>query len=163
MDGIAPLGEERIMATRFAADNAGSRRRLQEVISRLKPEDFSRTTPDGWTVTALLAHLAFWDNRVFVLLRRWKEHGLDESPIDSEAMNDALKPILATIDPRVASRLSLTSADAVDAEIETLASDLVQAIEASPTHLRFNRGLHRNDHLNQIEGLLNPPRDRPAP
>jgi hypothetical protein len=74
-------------------------------------------------------------------------------------MNDALKPILASIDPHVAARLARSSAEAVDAEIETLATDLIQAIEASPTHLRFNRGLHRNDHLNQIEGLLHPPRN----
>jgi hypothetical protein len=146
------------MATPFAADNAASRRRLQEVIARLKPGDFSRMTPDGWTVTALLAHLAFWDNRVFVLLRRWKDRGLDESPIDPDAMNDALKPILASMDPHVAARLSMSSAEAVDAEIETLNPDLIRAIEASPTHLRFNRGLHRSGHLNEIELLLTPPR-----
>ncbi len=146
------------MGTPFAADNASSRSRLREVIARLKPGDFSRTTPDGWTVTALLGHLAFWDNRVFVILRRWKDQGLDESPVDADAMNDALKPILASMDPHVAARLSLSSAEAVDAEIETITPDLIRAIEASPTHLRFNRGLHRNDHLNTIEGLLNPPR-----
>jgi len=125
-------------------------------VGRLSGEDLTRTTSSGWTVAALPVHLAFWDQRVLVLLRRWKEKGVGESPVDSEAMNDALKPIFLAVDPRAAMALCLAAAEAADAELETISADLVAAIEASPTHFRFNRSPHRNDHLNEIEALLWP-------
>jgi hypothetical protein len=145
------------MAFPFLAENTASRRRLETLVRRLSDADLTRSTPSGWTVAALLAHLAFWDRRVLVLLRRWKEQGVDESPIDAHAVNDALKPLCLALDPRTAVELCLASAEAVDAELETITPDLVQQIEASPTHFRFNRSLHRNDHLSEIELLLRPP------
>ena len=145
------------MAFPFLEENSASRRRLEALVSRLSDEDLTRSTPEGWTIAALLAHLAWWDQRVLVLLRRWKEKGVDLSPIDSQAVNDALKPLCLALDPRTAVDLCLSSAEAVDAELETITSHLVEQIQATPTHFRFSRALHRNDHLNQIELLLRPP------
>jgi hypothetical protein len=141
----------------FLAENTASRRRLETLVRRLSDADLTRSTPSGWTVAALLAHLAFMDRRHLVLLRRWKEQGVDESPIDADAINDALKPLCLALDPRTAVELCLSSAQAVDAELETITPDLVEQIEASPNHFRFNRSLHRNGHLNEIELLLRPP------
>src|SRR5689334_6979796 len=146
------------MAFPFVEENSASRQRLRELVGRLRSEDFSLTAPSGWPIAALLAHMAFWDNRILALLRRWKAQGVDESPIDPDAMNEAMKPLLLAMDPRVAAQLCLSSAEAVDAELEALTPELVQAIEAGPTFFRFNRGLHRNDHLNEIERLLSSPR-----
>ena len=142
------------MAVPFLEDNARSRRKLEALAQRLSEADLLRTTSDGWSVASLFAHLAFWDRRVLVLLRRWKEKGVDESPVDSDALNDALQPLCRALDPHTAVRLCLASAEAADAELETISSGLIAQIEASPTHFRFNRGLHRNDHLDQIERLL---------
>lgn len=142
------------MAFTFSQENTTSRRRLEDVVSRLTEKDLARSTPYGWTIAALLAHLAFWDQRILALLRRWKETGVDQSPVDSTAVNDALKPLCHALAPRKAVELCLSSAAAADAELETLSADLVAQIEASGTHFRFNRALHRNDHLNDIEQLL---------
>ncbi len=38
--------------------------------------------------------------------------------------------------------------------IDSILSGLIPPIQASPTDFRFNRALHRNDHLNEIELLL---------
>jgi len=109
-------------------------------------------------VAALLAHLAFWDQRVLVILRRWKDEGFDPSPIDSRAVNDSLRVICHALEPRAAIDLCLVSAEAVDAELETLSSEFVQQIEehaqATETQFRMNRSLHRDGHLNDIEALL---------
>lgn len=35
-----------------------------------------------------------------------------------------------------------------------MSSDLFEQIQFSPNHFRFNRSLHRNDHLKEIEHLL---------
>jgi hypothetical protein len=138
----------------FLEENAVSRRRLETFIGRLSDEDLTRSNPYGWTVAALLAHLAFWDQRILVLLHRWKAKGVDESPVDPDMINDALRPLCLALDPHTAIELCLSSAAAVDAELETMTADLIEQIEASPTHFRFNRALHRNDHLNEIESLL---------
>jgi len=142
------------MALAFTKENNASRMRLETLLGSLTDEELARSTSYGWTVSALLAHLAFWDNRVLALTRRWKDKGIDESPVDSEAMNEALKPLCLALEPRTAVQLCVSSARAVDAELETLTADFVQKIEASPTFIRFNRGLHRNDHLNDIEKIL---------
>ena len=139
------------MTFTFADENTASRRRLESLVRRLSDEDLARSTSGGWTVSALLAHLAFWDQRVLALLRRWKAKGVDESPIDPDAINDALKPLCLALTPRMAAELCLTSAEAVDAELEAITAELVEQIQASPTHFRFNRALHRNDHLSEIE------------
>jgi hypothetical protein len=152
-----PKFQEETMTFPFTEENTVSRRRLEAILRRLTDEELTRLTPSGWSVSALLAHLAFWDRRVLVLLRRWKEKGVDESPMDSEAMNDALKPIFVAMAPRTAVDLCLASADAVDAELETLTPQLFEEIQASPNHFRFSRALHRNDHLNEIEMLLRSP------
>ncbi len=136
----------------FIQQNNESRQRLEALANRLTDADLSRAATAGWTVAALLAHLAFWDQRALVLLQRWKGNGVDLSPVDADAMNDAHKPLCLALEPRRAVELCLASAAAVDAELETLTPDLVAEIEASPTHFRFNRALHRNDHLAEIEG-----------
>lgn len=56
-----------------------------------------------WTVATLLAHLAFWDQRVLALLRRWKEKGVDLSPIDADAVNETLRPLCLALALRAAS------------------------------------------------------------
>lgn len=141
------------MAHPFIEENNVSRRRLEALTRRLSPTDLARTTPSGWSVAGLLAHLAFWDQRVLVLLRRWQAQDVDESPVDPDAMNDALKPLCHALEPQAAIELCLASARAVDAELEGISAELIQEIEASPAHFRFNRGLHRNDHLDEIERI----------
>jgi len=138
----------------FVEKNTASRLRLKATLERLNDEDFVRTTPGGWSVAALLAHLAFWDQRIVVLLHRWKASGVDESPVDSDMINDSLKPILLAIQPRAAVELCLSSAEAADAELENLTPELYEQIQASSNHFRFNRALHRDDHLSEIEQLL---------
>jgi DinB family protein len=143
----------------YSKENAESYQRLKDLSHKLTDTDLALSTDYGWTVAALLAHLAFWDQRVLVILRRWKEAGLDPSPIDSAAVNDSLKVICHALEPRTALNLSLISAEAVDSELETLSADFVKQIEehaaATETQFRMNRSLHRTGHLNDIEALLN--------
>jgi hypothetical protein len=138
----------------FIEDNTTSRRRLKAITDRLTAEDLARITPGGWTVAALLAHIAFWDQRIVVLLRRWKEGAVDESPVDADAVNDALKSLCLALDPYKAIEICLSSAEAADNELESLSPELYKQIQSSPTHFRFNRSLHRTDHLDEIELLL---------
>ena len=138
----------------FTQENAASRRRLEAVARSLSSDDLTRSNADGWTVAALLAHLAFHDQRHLVLLRRWKAQGVDESPLDSHAINEAMKPLCLALEPSAAVALCLASAEAVDAEMETLTADLLAEIAASGSWFRPNRSLHRASHLGENERLL---------
>jgi hypothetical protein len=138
----------------FVQENTASRSRLEELVRRLSPQDLACRTASGWTVAALLAHLAYWDQRLLALLRRWQAHGVDESPVDADAINDALQPLCLALEPQAALALCLASARQADAMLERLDSNWVEQIRASPNHFRFNRGLHRDDHLDEIEHLL---------
>lgn len=142
------------MTLPFIQENTASRQKLETLVRGLSAEELARTNPHGWTVAALLAHLAFWDRRILVLLRRWKADGVDESPVDPHMINDAIQPLLLALDPQAAVELCLASAAAVDAEIETMTAELVNEIEASPNFIRLNRSFHRYDHLGEIERLL---------
>jgi hypothetical protein len=146
------------MAFRYSEPNAESRRTLESLISRLTDTDLGLSTDYGWTISALLAHLAFWDHRMSVILKRWQDNGFDPSPIDSMAVNDALREICHALEPRTAANLALIAAEKIDRQLETLTDDFVKQIEehaeASGTQFRMNRSLHRNDHIKDIEALL---------
>ena len=143
----------------YSEQNAQSRRRFARLVRGLSDEDLARSTDYGWTVAALLAHLAFWDQRMIVILRRWLEEGFDPSPIDSAAVNDSLRVICHALEPRTAVELCLSYAEAVDTEFDALTADLTKQLEehaaATGTQFRMNRSLHRDAHLSDIEALLN--------
>lgn len=144
----------------YAQQNDASRSRLEALVRGLSEADLARSTDYGWTVAALLAHLAFWDQRMIMILKRWKEAGLDASPIDSGIVNDSLRVVCHVLEPRAAVQLCLSSAEAADAELAKLTSDEVKQMEehaaATDTQFRMNRSLHRAGHLNDIEALLKP-------
>ena len=142
----------------YAEQNAESRQRLIALTQRLSNEDLARSTDYGWTVAALLAHLAFWDQRMLMILHRWQTEGFDPSPMDAGVVNDSLRVICHALEPRKTIELCLSSAEAVDTEFEKLTVDQVKQMEehaaATETQFRMNRGLHRNAHLDDIERLL---------
>jgi hypothetical protein len=147
------------MTFSYVQQNDVSRSRLETLISGLSDADLARSTDYGWTVAALLAHLAFWDQRMIMILKRWRGEGLDASPIDAGAVNDSLRVICHALEPRAAIELCLSSAKVADAELASLTSEQVKQMEehaaATNTQFRMNRSLHRNGHLDDIEALLN--------
>ena len=142
----------------YSEQNANSRQRLIELTQKLADQDLARSTDYGWTVAALLAHLAFWDHRMSAILRRWQEEGLDPSPNDMMVVNEALKVICHAVEPRTAIQLAISAAEKIDAELDVLTSERVKELEehaaATETQFRMNRSLHRDGHLDDIEALL---------
>lgn len=142
----------------YSEQNAQSRRRLETLVRGLSEEDFARSTDYGWTVSALLAHLAFWDLRMYAILQRWQAEGLDPSPIDMMVVNESLKVICHALEPRAAAELALSAAEKIDGKLDHLTAEQVKQIEehaaVTETQFRMNRALHRDGHLNDIEALL---------
>ncbi len=142
------------MTSPFDAANEASRARLESFVRGLSDEQLRRPAPYGETVSGLIAHLAVFDRRVTVLLRRWRADGMDDAPVDSAMINDALAPILAALEPRTAVELCLRAAAECDAEVAQVTPEFQAAIEASGNFMRLDRSLHRAAHLADIEQFL---------
>ena len=112
----------------YSRQNAESRKGLESLVHSLSDADLACSTDYGWTVAALLAHLAFWDQRMSVILKHWQTEGPDPSEIDSVAVNDALKVLCHALEPRLAAKLAITAAEKIDLELESLSADYVKQL-----------------------------------
>ncbi len=138
----------------YLAANEDSRLRLFALIDRLTDEDLALELDAGWTLGAVLAHIAFWDQRGLALLERWSQDGVGPSPVDPDVINDACRPLLRRLPPDAVRELVRDSAAAIDSAIEALAPSLVVDIQEHATQFHLGRAIHRNAHLEELERLL---------
>ena len=138
----------------FVAENAKAHERLCSLVARLTDEELSLPLGNDWTIAVALAHLAFWDQRRLVLMRKWKQSGVELSPLDIDVTNDSLLPIWRAIPPRAAADLAVSSAEAIDRELQEASSDLIDAIEGLGEKFRLYRSIHRKLHLDAIDEVL---------
>ena len=126
-------------ARSYIAENDRERRRLEALVGKLDDAALSRTMPDGWTVAGVLAHLAFWDQRIvtFIELKRGVKIPA-EDPIDVEWINEAAKPTQLALPPRRAATLAVETARAIDYAVATLSDELLakNAAAGGPINLR---------------------------
>lgn len=139
----------------FVADNARELDRLRSLAERLTDDELIFPIGNGWTIAVALAHLAFWDQRALFLLRKWKKDGVEASPIDIDITNDALLPLWLAVVPRKAANLAISSAEAIDRELEEAPTELINEIVSLGEKFRLYRSFHRKQHLDEIEEYLN--------
>ncbi len=138
----------------FVDENARERKRLRSLVGNLTDEDLSHPLGTDWTVAVALAHLAFWDQRSLVLMRKWEEDGVAPCPIDIDVINESLLPLWLALPPRAAADLAVSSTEAIDRELEEAPDELIAAIESLGEKHRLYRSEHRKMHLDQIEETL---------
>ena len=138
----------------FITENAQERKRLQLLVERITDEELSLPLEAGWTIAVALAHLAYWDQRSLMLMRKWQREGVELSPIDIDVTNDSLLPLLLAIPPRRTAELAVSAAEAIDRELENASSELIAAIEGLGEDFRLYRSIHRKLHLDEIENIL---------
>ena len=141
----------------YVALNNAQRARLEAVVGRLSDADLARPMAGGWTVAGVLAHLAFWDQRAFILLDRWQRQGMTPPPDDGahvDWINDAGKPLFLALPPRRAAELAVAIAEAADRKVESLPDELVSRNAAAGTPVTLVRANHRREHLDEIERAL---------
>jgi DinB family protein len=138
----------------YVAENDAERERLRSLVARMSDADLSRPMPGGWTVAAVLAHVAFWDARAIYFIDKW---GPDGEPStyqeeDTDAINDSAKPLCLALRPRDAAQLALRIAEESDEKVKTLSDAMLVKIGAKggpPFNLA--RAIHRREHLDDIE------------
>jgi DinB superfamily len=140
----------------YIAENDRERGRLEALAGRLDDAALSRAMPAGWTVAGVLAHLAFWDQRILVLIELL-ERGAPV-PLDDEEdvawINDAAKPLQLALPPRRAATLAVETARATDQAVATLSEELLARNAAAGSPINLVRAGHRREHLDEIEQVL---------
>src|SRR2546428_9861572 len=101
----------------YVAENDAQRERLRALVARLSDAELGRSLSAGWTIASVLGHLAFWDQRLLVLLERWEREGPSAVPraLDHGVVawiNDAAKPLLLALLTRRAADLAVSIAEA---------------------------------------------------
>ena len=143
----------------FVTENHAQRLRLENLVSRVADGQLARSMPAGWTVAGVLGHLAFWDQRLLVLLEQHEGKegaALPETvrAADVGWINDAAKPMLLALPPRTAADLAVRIARTLDRRIEALSDDFVARNAAAGAPLILGRAHHRREHLDEIERAL---------
>ena len=141
----------------FVDENSKSRAGVKNLVARLSDADLARPMPAGWTVAAVLGHVAFWDQRILVLLETWARHealppGLEAGNVDW--INDAGKPFLLALPPRQVADIALAIAETVDRKIEALTDADLTRLAAAGNPINLHRAEHRREHLDEIEAAL---------
>jgi len=142
------------MATIVKADsNEKSRKRLEELCAKLTDEQLARMTPDGWTVSATLAHLAFWER---FTVERWKLFAREPVAIavNADLINASEMPAWHAIGGRDAIKLALEAAKAADLHIAQLAEEVASAARPVVNPRMFERFHHRNEHTAAIAAVV---------
>ena len=140
----------------YITENDRERRRLEALVGKLDDATLGRAMPAGWTVAAVLAHLAFWDQRI-VLLSEQLKRGAPVPPADDgnvDWINDAAKPTQLALAPRRAATLAVETARATDQAVAALSAELLAKNAAAGSPLNVLRAEHRREHLNEIEHAL---------
>jgi hypothetical protein len=142
----------------YVAENEAQLTRMRALVDALTDDELAAPMAAGWTVAGVLAHLAFWDQRAVTLLERWGPDGQGPPPggpgsYDEEAVdwiNDAAKPLVLALPPRVAARVAVEVAAEADARVAALSDDLLAENERTGGYVNVLRADHRGEHLDEI-------------
>jgi hypothetical protein len=131
---------------------SASRERLK-ALARLSDAELAQPVPGGWTVSGLLAHLAYWDARQIGVLEAWQRHGVPPAwwiGPEAHAVNEARRSLWLETAPRAALEQAIATAEAMDSLMQGLPPNLAEQIVGR----RRERFAHRNEHLDAIEQAL---------
>jgi hypothetical protein len=144
----------------YIEPNRAELQRLRDLLGRLTDEQLVHPMDAGWTPASYLLHMAFWDQRVAVMLEAWGPDGTGPAPIYDDPgvdwINDTTKPIFLGVPPRVAANLSLAAAEASDAAVAAMSDDLLAKDEETGWIINPLRAEHRREHLDELEHLFPP-------
>jgi mycothiol maleylpyruvate isomerase-like protein len=137
----------------FVEKNSVSNERLRSLVGGLTDEQLGRKVGADWTMAIALAHLAFWDRRVQLVLDRTERDGKLFAVEINVIVNDVLLPTWAAMPVREAARLAIETAQALDKRLESFPPALLEQVNAhNPRWVQ--RSLHRNEHLDEMDRAL---------
>lgn len=142
---------------RHVVETDAERERLRALVTHLTDAELRQPMPEGWTVAAVLAHIGYWDARAIYFLDRWGPSGEPSvyEPEDTDAANEAAKPLCLALPPRIAAELALRLAEEADGKVKALSDAMLNKIRhKGDPPFSLSRGEHRREHLDDIERAL---------
>ena len=137
----------------FVELNRASTNRIRALAAKLSDQEMQQPVGQHWTVAIVLAHLAFWDRRVMYVLDMTERDGKLFIPEIDIFVNDLSLPLWAAIPPREAARISIETAETLDARLENFPPELLDEIYAYNKRWVV-RALHRGEHLDEVDAAL---------
>jgi len=140
----------------YVSVNDRERHRLETLVDKLDDRALGQPMPAGWTIAGILAHIAFWDQRIILLIELLKR-GESIPPgdaVDVEWINDAAKPAQLALAPRRAATLAVETARATDQAVAALSDELLAKNAAAGSPINLLRAEHRREHLDEIDEML---------
>jgi hypothetical protein len=134
--------------------NRRSTDRMQTLIQGLSEKELTQTSGDNWPIYVMLAHLAFWDQRVVHVIELARKNNVLVVPHFDDQLNDILAPFLGAISPGEAVEMTIRIARTLDQYLEECPPELFNQMMEVNNRL-VERSLHRNDHLDDIEKMIN--------
>jgi hypothetical protein len=134
--------------------NRASLDRMRTFVETATDDDLRTEMPAGWTVSAVLGHLSFWDQRVQVVLDMVEE-GVKPPPYDEGSVdwiNDTAKRFLLAMEPRALARFAVEIATQTDERVAGLSDEHLE--EATQLWFTEQRWRDRNEHLDEIDQAL---------
>jgi hypothetical protein len=136
--------------------NAESRDRLLALVEHLDEQALNRQVEEEWTVAALLAHVAFWDQ---ICVVRWDAYESGGSLADVpdtliEFINAANLPTWRALSGRAAVDVLRQAMEETDARIAGLPDAAVQDAMSGGFTYMVDRTGHRNEHAAQLTTFL---------
>ena len=142
----------------YIEQNAASRARVLDLVASTSPEVLAAPAEGGWTIAALLAHMAFWERVHIGRLRSAVDAGLAAPPPlpdgTPDLINAAAIPAWLSVPGREAVRIfEQASADA-DRYLAGLDPAAVEGIRSAGYPRLVERFRHRTEHGDAIEAAL---------
>src|SRR5262245_54696117 len=109
----------------LAANNRLQTDRLRALVAMLDEAAFETRLSNGWTVSGMLATIAFWDRQRLCLMRRWAAGNWCSGSYDGELFNETMRPLLELIPGDLAAGAALHTAEEVDAFLLEVSDDVV--------------------------------------
>jgi hypothetical protein len=145
----------------FVVENREEREHLQSLVAKLSDADMAKPIGSGWTVSAALAHLAFWDRLWVQKSQEWARTGTVRLPfvewhtgqgptVDFDAVNDAMLPWWLAREFTEVRQDVVSAAGEMDQVAESLSDIVLEQILATRPR-RVIRAVHRREHLAEIE------------
>jgi hypothetical protein len=138
----------------YRRQNDLERARLMRLLDQVGTAEMQRTLPNGWTVAAALAHLAFWDRYAVGMLTEWGAKGFRAPATQIQELNVAVEKMSHLIALNVLLEWVRTSAEEADKAAAEASAALVAAIEAGGQTSYLQRSVHRHHHVVQLEAVL---------
>lgn len=126
--------------------------RLFDFLDAIDQNLFAVPLDGGWTVSAVLAHLAFWDRWVEERWRRYATLGrFDDLPDDIDDLaNAAARDAWLAVPAQAALAMARQAAATVTSRIESLPLEAVRAAVDSNREALVDRTRHWRPHLDDI-------------